>query len=573
MKSISNFKLNRVRIMKLVTRITVLLGIAIYSTGNPDLLKYPLQVIEYLRRERVGYFECIFYDISPHAPFDTVMNDLLRSRILRYVAKYVIRGPYRPTALPKNPSLLLINLGSDAELDQLKTQRNVYKFVKLFHPATKVVVFVSNAFVKKVMRWILVTGKFYNMVFVDTTKLEVQVGSLTDLRRYSSSNLTQVEHIFEWLKRGLWGSTITYKPRKDKSVENPTFQWILATAIYLKGDTREFRKQEGGPVEADIEVLSDVAVDVVDDFNRVFITYPMTSSVLVPRGRLLNALEVMLMPFEWHVWTLLVAIFVLAELVKQFVPDLFRNDPILFVICGFERHHHQAGRWERTILLSLVVLMFFMTNAFETKIISYIIEKPSAASAWCLEDFEEFGLSFRYNLDKNPYVVSHPVIGNYVIHDPQHYAIWHNQPGVAQFVTQELAAIVPQLSYDFTRGKSWYVELDERFLIYTVKFHYTAFRSQFLEAFQFTQVALREAGLLDWWAWQYGHSMILKVWGLRPRETLDGPTYLVFENMLLAWIVLAIGYGTSLVGFFGELTQNKINTCLKRFEPFTHFSK
>lgn len=80
----------------------------------------------------------------------------------------------------------------------------------------------------------------------------------------------------------------------------------------------------------------------------------------------------MVMPFDWQVWTILVLVLVSAEVAKRFMPEVFKKDPII-------------------VLKSLIFLMFFIRNAFET-----------APSAQKLEDFDKYGLKFRYDRESHP---------------------------------------------------------------------------------------------------------------------------------------------------------------------------
>lgn len=548
--------------MKLTTCLLVLLAnTAAFAAYHPDLLDYPLRIIEYL--DGGGRFECVFFSASQLS--DSILNDLLQHARLRYVAKYVLQGSYRPKTLPKKPSVLLLEPGRRVDLKRPDTPASIMRFLLLFHPATKVLVFLdfSNVYVREMARLMLVRVKCTNVVFFDTESLAIRLGSLENLVEIVRF-LPHPKYVFEWFKQELLGPNITFVAASENPDE-PTFRWVLTTALYLKGGVCEIPKQKDGTNIADIVLEGDIAIDLVEDFWRVFIYEPVVESVLVPRGELLNALEVMLMPFQWQVWTLLVVVLTLAEIIKRFFPELFRNDPILLVVCGFERYNlHQAKRWERIILHSMIILMFFITSAFETKIISLMVDNPSAPSAKKLSDFDEFGLKFHFNLEENPAPANHPVIGKYVVHDPFVYSMWSNEPGEAKYINQELAALVQRLSYDFRRGKSWYVELDEKFLVHPVQIYYTAYRSPFLETFKFTYGVLGEAGIMGLWRRQYGQLLLSMIWGLRPRIGIAGSIYLKFDDMLLAWIVLSIGYGISLVGFIMELVEKKLKVLLKR---------
>lgn len=539
--------------MKLTT-CCVLLLISICSAYNSRILDYALQLFEYSARDRVGTVECVFFDISSQDTSENIATDLLKSPRLQYVVKYVIQAPYRPEILPKKPLMLVVNLDPSVQLNTEEIQIDFYNFLTLFNPATPVLVIAdfSNIGQLVLMRSLLYQAKCYKVLLLDPNRYALFVVSLEKIYRAGSPNFPHPRHIFEWFRNALQGNNITYVSSRERSF--PPFQWLKVTAAYLKCNIQRFPKQENDADGWDISLRKTITKTMNDDFRRVFLNEPQAGSVLVPRGRLLNTLEIMQLPFEWPVWTMLAVMLTAAEVVKRMVPDLLRNDPVLLVVFGFERSNlHQAGRWEKIIMLSLIIVVFFVTNAFETKIISFLIDAPSKPSAKTLDDFNKFGLSFRYDLDLEPFAVNHPVIGKYVVHDTFYYEVEHTEPGVALYVSQSVVKLLPALSYDFERGKTWFVELEQKFLVYPVQIYYTGVRSRYLETFRFTHVVLREAGIMDWWEWQFAQRVVKYKWGSRPRGAEDGKKYLFFDDMWMAWIVLSFGCVASMVGFVVEL--------------------
>lgn len=74
---------------------------------------------------------------------------------------------------------------------------------------------------------------------------------------------------------------------------------------------------------------------------------------------------------------------------------------------------------------------------------------------------------------------------------------------------------------------------------------------------EFTHVALDEGGILNLWLRQARENLWLEIWGARPRGKAVDEEYLTFGDMMLAWIVLGIGYGVGMVGFVGELARKR----------------
>lgn len=454
--------------------------------------------------------------------------------------------------------------GRQVEFSLYAKTRQILKFFNLFDPATVVMIFMdfSELSVGEIMDWIFNDRNCNNVLFFDTLSTKVRLKSLkngvgVDLR----DGQPHPKRIFGWFRFSFNGNVITYVPEKmSGDLETASYKWVKATAEYLNCALQIVR----GTTEGDIKLRRVVLVSIDRTFQGVTISAPIGIRILVPRGRPLTAGEIMTMPFKWQVWTLLAIVLVVAEVVKYAVPDAFKNDPILLVVFGFEQYDlHRAGRWEKAILHSLIVLMFFMTNAFETKIISMMIDKPSAQTAKRLEDFDKYGLKFRFNLTQIPGAVKDPFIGKYVEHgDP--VEIYHNEPGVALIAAEELVAMVPKLSYDFERGQSWFIVLEEQISFDTIHSYQTPVRSPYLRIFQFTYVALNEAGLLNLWQRQHGDFCYKWISGKRPRGHVEEQNYLDFDDMLVAWIVLAFGYDISLIGFMVEMLKKASEKCYKK---------
>ncbi|EDS29255.1 conserved hypothetical protein [Culex quinquefasciatus] len=107
-----------------------------------------------------------------------------------------------------------------------------------------------------------------------------------------------------------------------------------------------------------------------------------------------------------------------------------------------------------------------------------------------------------------------------------------------------MAELVPRISYDLERGQSWFVVLPESYFVDAIMVHETAFRSPFLDTFRYTHVALDEAGIQKLWQRQSGDVHCLWAWGVRSRGHMEDDKYLVFEDMLLAWVILVVGFGS-----------------------------
>lgn len=538
---------------------------------NSKFLDYPLEIISYLLEEHIGTFECIFWDIAPNSP---VLSALMHSHTLQYVTKYVVHGSYRSELLPANPSLLILHPGNIYDLAPHIQSQDIYRLLFTINPATKVFVFwnIHDVNVFPQMRWVLCQCKYNNVVFFDTSNKAVILSSLA---RYSVIEDDVVKphpkNSLKWFKDQLRGSTIYYDRGQNNAKYHPKHKWVMVTADYINGKALEYRKTKDGPTEADIFIERSVAFATMDEHFRLFFEKtPEVGRVVVPRGRSLNAVEIMVLPFDWQVWTMLVVILVLAEVAKRFMPDVFQNDPVMLVVFGFERYNlHHAGRLERIVLQSLIVLMFFITNAFETKIVSLMVDRPSAPTAQKLNDFDKYGLKFRFDLDKNPNGINNSITGKYLVNGPK-IELWETIPGFAKYITQDMADLVPKVSYDFERDQSWFVVLEERFLSDSILVHRVGFRSPYMRIFRFTHDALDESGIMRLWWRQASDKFWLETWDFRrPRGKLEEGKFLTFSDLLLAWIILAIGVCVSFLAFIAEVLRKNFTAARSKSVPIS----
>lgn len=266
----------------------------------------------------------------------------------------------------------------------------------------------------------------------------------------------------------------------------------------------------------------------------------------------------MLMPFTWPVWALLIVILMASEVGKRIFPGLFQNDPILLVVCGFERHNlHAAGRWETVILHSLIILMFFMSNAFETKIVSLMVSKPSIQTIKTLEDLVNSDLKIYDNLEKNPDLLKHPVVGNLLAH-AEAPNVYDKLPDAAILANSVWVGRLHEIAFDFERMQSFYVVLEGEYFggseSYVLKF-----RSAFLDVFQRIHVVLTENGLMNLWKKRWDDRMIQKYVGRRYKARITNKVDLDIGDMQPAWVTLAVGLSASLVGFLCEHVKKRFN--------------
>lgn len=287
------------------------------------------------------------------------------------------------------------------------------------------------------------------------------------------------------------------------------------------------------------------------DYRYLFTTLMKSSSFAVPRDRPLNAAELLVMPFDWQVWIEIALIFVLAEITKHVFPTQILNDPFLLVVCGLERHDlHRAGRWEKIIFLPLIILMFFVSNAFETKVVSLMISKPSIHKIKTLDDLRQSGLKIFVDLENNPHYANDTLLGSMVV---QGTLLELNDavPNTALRWDTDLVDALKDITFDYERMQPFYVVLDQT--IYEgPELYSTSTRNQLIKDLRFVHITLVESGLMSLWKRQWGSRLRRSYIGKRSRPDINDKVELNFDDMKTAWIIWGIGMGVSTVGFILE---------------------
>lgn len=570
--------------MKLLgSALLILMGIQPSLALNPESLDYVTRTIEYLTSVQGGAFSCVFCDFAPRNPYDNILDAILKSPRLDHVVKFVLNGTYHVglQKLPWNPSMLLLHPGhDDAHLEHNNTQKNLYFLLELFNPTTKVFVFLnhSNSLLVKSIRSQLSRVGFTYYVFFDTvTKRDVQC-NLVWCWRFAKA--PHPMYLFTYGHRGMQGRNITYISNEIAVPFAWNHHWINETARYLYTDAVELQPNcvESEPTyewclqrhrtdqdKADILFVHMIMTGTIQrDFRRIFTSTPLFTKIAVPRDRPLNAVELIVMPFTWHVWLLLLLISISSELAKYAFPELFKNDPFLLVVCGFGRRNlHQTERWERLILHSLIMLMFFVSNAFESKIISLMVRKPVIQRIKTLDDLVDSGIKIFADLENNPHFLDNLVIRKLLVQG-QNPDMYETAPCARTWYSEWVDLFI-ELTFDYDRMQPYYVVLDAEYSA-GPEFYATKWRSLLAEEFQFIHMTLVEAGLVRLWKQQWSDEMRFKYVGRRPRVDIRDRVDLDFDDMKPAWLVLGVGLGVSFAGFAVEHIGKRLNSLLKRHQ-------
>lgn len=551
-------------VMRVLTSVLLVLSCIHCSFPySPEVLDYFLRTIEYLASVEPGSFSCVFYDVTAKNRFDNILNEILQSPRISHVVKYVLNGTFHDglVKLPMQPSILIIYPGNDVQyLEQSDTMWNIYNVTRLFHPSTKVLAFVdysNQALVKSLLNQ-LYNVKFAYSVFVDSRTLNVIYcyGEICS----EWPRLPQPMYLFEIGRRWQKSRNITYVTMPDTPFAW-NLHWLNETAQYLhteivedqhgcKGNGSGFYWCPGKNIDIILNSMW-ITPTTPRDFMHFCTSVPIIWKVAVPRDRPLNVAELMLMPFTWHVWILLMAILVSAEIAKLLYPEQFKNEPFLLAVCGFERHDlHRAGRLEKIIFFSLIVLMFFISNAFETKIVSLMTSRPSIQRIKTMAELFQSNIKFRYDLEAHPQYKKYSYFKEMIVQGDE-VKITDTYPSVGALANSDFIDLLTETAFDYERMQPFYVVLDHE-IFEGPECYYASWRSLLQRPFRFMHSALVEAGLVNLWKRQWSSKMRSICNGRRPRMDIRHKRDLKFGDMQPAWLALAIGLCTSLSVFLGE---------------------
>ncbi|XP_035781308.1 uncharacterized protein LOC118460805 [Anopheles albimanus] len=222
------------------------------------------------------------------------------------------------------------------------------------------------------------------------------------------------------------------------------------------------------------------------------------TGIFVPRGTKLSSGEVFLKPFSLAVWILLGIICCLSYVLHQFARNWFKNNLFLLALVGWEKRKLRlTNRWEKMLATVLLILFFQLKCAYETKIISYLIDWPLEPDPTSIQELREKNIQVLFNSkytevgefeNKLEDLIVDMNGGNF---DPTGKAV------VTAIVSPE-QALVMDFNLDVGTGKLRYTLLPE-----VVKEHMNFFifrtRSPFQRKFARYQRAAFEAGLIQYW--------------------------------------------------------------------------
>lgn len=244
---------------------------------------------------------------------------------------------------------------------------------------------------------------------------------------------------------------------------------------------------------------------------------------------------------------------VVIKMTSLLIPYRFTNDPLLLPICGFERFGlNQAERKEKLAMISLILVFFFITNAYETKIIALMSSKPRVRLISTLQDVLDSGTMVKADrllaLDFPMFSSLYSYINH--THEPE-----EQLDGTSLYMTNGfIGSLLVQraINWDFESNQPRYRIMDERFAM-GVAFYSMPVKSALKHHFRFVQKALFETGIMNHW-WEIfvklnnGKRSVIQLDGVNPVAGI-----LMFSDLIPLWYIMLFGFLISSFVFSVEI--------------------
>lgn len=532
------------------------------------LTNYLVSVIWNLAARYPGVHQCVFFGTQRESSFDNTLGQVLQDPRLDFVTRSVITVDFQVewAETVRYPLVLLI------EGENIK--QNLSKFVRIMidvKPSSKVVVlFTVFGDYLKYARYLRILEE-HEVLFIDVRlhhTIISDIGSKTALNLLPnpddlfSNNLSR--------RYNLRGKPVKYMHRTSNTFIMTV--WISETADFMNTTVEQvfhscklsvdnmfdpcyFNSMKDEKVDID---LTGIVLEVND---KLFVSFEILETsiitgdlIAVPRSAL-TMVQLFTMPFSWQVWTTLVLILVTAEITHLIFPSSIENDPILLVVCGYERHDlHRARQLEKLLLMPLIVLMFFMASAYETKLLSMMTSKPAAQNIRTVQDLIDAGIKIKIDLRNNFFPMNHSVIQGALVNST--VDVFNMDMVHAYFLQRSTAETLAGLYYDPNQRIHRYAILNEPFIVQPVCFMLGR-RNPLKEVFRHTLDILIESGL---YAYIEKCSINLEKSLLAPKynHSLEYEAMLYFADFQPVWILFAFGCGISFVAYTIEVASREI---------------
>ncbi|KXJ73976.1 hypothetical protein RP20_CCG014627 [Aedes albopictus] len=552
--------------------IAVVLELCFGSQSIPNILAYAKYVAKHFEQHQTGVFKCVTLNIRNHAEPDDGFADLLQYVTVTVGSQYVISNAskLRFRDLPPYPSLIITLITSEKLTDNtVETTRRTFE---MFDSNSYIMVLTNLTDWNNlhVVNMILTHLRFNYVVYIGITDPSTVIRF--DIRGQTRTVLDQLPHpstLFQSSVRNLKGRAFRFATFCRMSPVS--YNWIALTAGIINATVSRLNMPCSWKLHESMAKAFQLGVDITlskisvgqlpaDCYRWIPDVMPDKNVIIIPKGRPFNTIEIFKAPFTWRAWCVLLIVLILVELVGFAKPTLFKDDPILLLLCGCERVNlHRTQGYQKLVYLPLMVFFFLMSNAYGTKIISILTNKPSVTDVTTVEQLINSGIKVKANFQSYPRLAEDSRWASVLVNstddilhlDGVHAYMGHNSRQ-AEFL------IHLPMSYDFVLRRPKYTILEEHQELSLLWFM-VGTRTPLRELFYFTQKALYESGILQqWYRILFAEIVAEQHASLRDKTSIGLQGLLQFDDLVPAWIALAVGQSLSVMLFVGELSGRKV---------------
>ncbi|XP_039440152.1 uncharacterized protein LOC120421072 [Culex pipiens pallens] len=539
----------------------VIVTLTMESTKSLNTADYIVSVIEHLAETDYGVPHCVFYGTSDKYPLNGTLEMVLQSTRLESVTKTVITDgtlSMQTFELPPDPTLII--------MDGTVISKQTPPFLMKFKPSTRVIMLYPQAVRVAEYEMYLTYLAYYNVVHLDEFNQRTVVVDIVE--RAVLKQLPRPDRLFKHtFKRNMRGRPIRYCNIFTLPKRHIWVRWVKDTATFINTTIQEVLntctdgvlnlcyKEHLRKANVDVSLTEHISPQIIPNHFGILQTNVLLDRVLLAPRSPLQMVQLLTLPFSWHVWTALILLLISVEVIHLAVPKTFRNEPILMVVCGFERYDlHKADRIEKMALFSLIVLLFFMSRAYETRLLSMMVSRPATRDFNTVQDLVESGVMIRHDLQTGTAILDDHNLKSLVVNSTKNSVL--DMDGVHAYMTERfLANLVLPKYYDPEQRMNRYHIMDESVGIAHVGF-FLRVRSPLVDVLGHTMTVLLESGI-------HGHLSVASatfkiekdIAGYQRLSTGDDSLY--FEDLFPAWMTLLVGLAVGLAGFVGEIAVCK----------------
>lgn len=364
---------------------------------------------------------------------------------------------------------------------------------------------------------------------------------------YSSREMIQKEHVLiQWIENAASRLNTT----AQRSIHSCSFEKIdLSDWCYHK----HFKDNK-----VDIDLYGYYTLGAIDSrfFNWLLTNLQTDSAILVPISAL-NIVEIFTLPFNWQVWVLLALILATVEGFHLTLPKIFRNEPVLTAVCGYEKYDlHKSNHWEKIILFSLIVFIFFITQAYEIKLLSMMISRPATSKIETLEDLLRSSVKIKVDFLQYPTIENNPLLENMLINGSE--SIFELNMVDATIMSRDWAKIILPMYYDPVQRLHRYTVIAQSLGVYPVMFMLRK-RCPLNDVLGQTLAGFVENGIHDYLS-NLEKTFVVENIALVGKFP-DARISLNFSDLAPAWLAWLFGFSVSTLGFVFEVIFYRLIHC------------